>query len=83
MSFQISLEAARKNAGFKRAGDAARLVGIHEQTLLKLEKDSTDIPFSVLSKLSDLYQVPKNNIFLGKKYDLIRTIEIKREKQNA
>ncbi|EAF0153119.1 XRE family transcriptional regulator, partial [Listeria monocytogenes] len=42
--------------------------------LSKYEKDSSDIPFSLLNELSNLYRVPINNIFLGKEYALIRII---------
>lgn len=38
---------------------------------------------SLLNKLSDLYQIPTDYIFLGKMYDLIRNIENKRGKQPA
>lgn len=75
----ITLESARKNAGLS-AKEASKLADIHPQTLYKYENDSSNIPLSLLGKLSIIYQVPKDNIFLGKKYDLIRTISIKREK---
>lgn len=73
----ITLESARRNAGLTMK-EAADLAGIHYQTLRKYEIDSSNIPLSLLSTLSTVYQVPKDNIFLGIKYDLIRTIKIKR-----
>ena len=79
--YQISLSAARDNAGFS-SKDAAKMVGIHQQTLLKYEKDSTDIPISLLNDLSNLYQIPTDLIFLGKKFDLIQTISTKRLQTN-
>lgn len=75
---QISLKAARINAGMK-SKDAADLVGVHHQTLSKYEKDSSDISVSLLEKLCELYQVPQDNIFLGKEYELIRIITKGRE----
>lgn len=77
-TIQISLKAARVNAGFT-SKEAADAVDVHYQTLAKYEKDSSDIPFSLLDELSKLYQVPINNIFLGKEYELIRIIARNRE----
>ena len=77
----ISLRSARVNAGLT-IKEAANIIGIHHETLSKYEKDSSDIPMSLLNKLSDLYQIPTDYI-LGKMYDLIRNIENKRGKQPA
>lgn len=73
----LSLNACRLNAGLTLR-EAAKVLGISYQTLQKYEKDSSDIPVSLLNRLSELYQVPNDYIFLGNKYDLIRTINIKR-----
>ncbi len=78
----ISLRSARVNAGLT-IKSAAKIIGIHHETLSKYENDSTNISMSLLNKLSDLYQIPTDYIFLGKRYDLIRIIESKREKQPA
>ena len=78
----ISLRSARVNAGLT-IKEAANIIGIHHETLSKYEKDSSDIPMSLLNKLSDLYQIPTDYIFLGKMYYLIRNIENKRGKQPA
>ncbi|WP_284868559.1 helix-turn-helix domain-containing protein, partial [Enterococcus faecalis] len=56
----MSLKAARANAGFT-SKEAAKTADVHFQTLSKYEKDSSDIPFSLLNELSNLYQVPINN----------------------
>lgn len=80
---QISLSAARENAGFSSVKEVAEVLGVHQQTLYKYENDSTKIPMSILLQLSELYQMPLDYIFLGKKYDLIRTIKSKREKEMA
>lgn len=69
----FSLEACRKNAGFSLKEASLRL-GISYQTLSKYERDSSNIPLSLLNKMVDLYQVPLDYIFLGKKYELIRKI---------
>lgn len=69
---KITLEAARVNAGLTQK-QAAKSLGIHFQTLAKYEKDSTNISFSLLSKIEDLYKVPLSLIFLGKKYENIKT----------
>ncbi|RSU08808.1 transcriptional regulator [Vagococcus entomophilus] len=72
----MSLRAARINAGFTLK-EASREVGIHHETLAKYEKDSGNIPINLLNELSILYQIQLDYIFLGKRYDLIRTIRNK------
>ncbi|WP_179134380.1 helix-turn-helix domain-containing protein [Enterococcus villorum] len=76
----MSLRSARVNAGLTIKA-AAKIIGIHHETLSKYEKDSSDIPMSLLNKLSNLYQIPTDYIFLGERYELIRMIENKRTKQ--
>ena len=71
---RVTLKAARINAGLK-AQVVADTVNVHVQTLLKYEKDSSKIPFDLLTSLSELYQMPMDYIFLGKEYEFIRTIE--------
>lgn len=73
---EVSLRAARVNAGFTLK-EASNCVSVHHETLSKYEKDSSDIPISLLNKLSILYQMPTDNIFLGNRYDLIRIIKNK------
>lgn len=77
----FSLEACRKNAGFSLKTASERL-GINYQTLSKYEKDSSNIPLSLLKKMVILYQVPLDYIFLGNKYELIRKINDERKKNN-
>lgn len=74
----INLRAARINAGMT-SKEAAGIAGVHFQTLSKYEHDSSDIPVSLLNRLSTIYQVPVDNIFLGKQYELTRTIKRLRE----
>lgn len=61
---QITLEAARHNVK-KTMKDVGKEVGVHSQTISKYEKDSSNIPFSLLRKLSSIYKIPIDNIFLG------------------
>lgn len=77
----FSLEACRKNAGFSLK-TAAEKLGINYQTLSKYEHDSSNIPLNLLQKMVQLYQVPLDYIFLGKKYELIRKIKDDREEHN-
>nr|WP_312541589.1 helix-turn-helix transcriptional regulator [Enterococcus sp.] len=72
----MSLRSARVNAGLTLK-DAAGILNIHHETLSKYETDSSKISMSLLNRLSDLYQVPTDYIFLGNRYDLIRTIREK------
>lgn len=69
---KITLEAARVNANLTQK-EAAKLLGIHFQTLSKYEKDSSKIPFSLVEKASEIYKLPISCFFLGKKYENIHT----------
>lgn len=62
---QITLKAARINAGYTQK-EASELADISYQTLSKYENDSSDISLRLLDKLSRIYKVPKDIIFLGK-----------------
>lgn len=66
---KMTLRALRVNYSLS-AKEVAQELGIHQQTLLKYEIDSSKIPVSLLSELADFYEVEVNNIFLGNKYDL-------------
>ena len=61
---QISLRAARVNVNLTQKEVAERL-GVHQQNIAKYEKDSTQIPMNLLYKLSALYKVKLDHIFLG------------------
>ncbi len=65
----MTLRAIRTNYSLT-AKEVAEKVGIHQQTLLKYEHDSSKIPMDLLTKLADFYKVDLNFIFLGNKYDL-------------
>nr|WP_314099848.1 helix-turn-helix transcriptional regulator [uncultured Lachnoanaerobaculum sp.] len=62
----ITLEAARKNAGYTQK-EVAEKIGIHNQTVSKYENDSSKIPFDLMEKLCNLYGVTKDEVFFGKK----------------
>ena len=66
---KMTLRALRTNYSLT-AKEVADKLGIHQQTLLKYENDSTDIPLSLLEKLAKYYGVNKDFIFLGKKFVL-------------
>lgn len=68
---KFTLRGLRANFGLS-SKDVAKEIGIHQQTLLKYEQDSSRIPMDLLEKLSNYYQIDKNDIFLGKKYELKR-----------
>ncbi|MCJ0932581.1 helix-turn-helix transcriptional regulator [Virgibacillus halodenitrificans] len=61
--FQISLAAARVNAGF-RQHEAAEKIGVTAKTLRGYEKGTTAIPGHLLRKLAKLYSISENNIRL-------------------
>ena len=60
---QITLEAARHNAGYSQKQAAAHL-GIHYQTLAAWERDSSNVGIKTIERLSQLYQIPKDYLFL-------------------
>ena len=71
MVLKWSLKALRVNAGLT-AKEVADIVGIHQQTLLKYERDSMDIRVDLLAQLAELYHVSQDDIFLGKQSVLKR-----------
>lgn len=66
---QITLEAARHNAGYSQKQAAAHL-GIHYQTLAAWERDSSNVGIKTIERLSQLYQIPKDYLFLVIKTNL-------------
>lgn len=70
---KMTLRALRVNYSLS-AKEVATELGIHHQTLLKYEIDSTDIPYSLLNDLADFYQIGVDNIFLGNKFVLKQII---------
>ncbi|WP_167630688.1 helix-turn-helix domain-containing protein [Listeria valentina] len=76
----LTLSAWRENAGLT-IEEVSKKVGKHKNTIMKYERDSSRIPHDLLRKLSILYQAPMDNIFLGKKYELIRKIRNRADEQ--
>lgn len=72
MNMKMTLSALRENYSLNSL-EASKDLGIHQQTLLKYEKDSTGIPVDLARKLADYYGVDLDDIFLGKKYELKQT----------
>ncbi|MCB4356235.1 XRE family transcriptional regulator [Levilactobacillus brevis] len=70
---QITLEAARHNAGYSQKQAAAHL-GIHYQTLAAWERDSSNVGIKTIERLSQLYHIPKDYLFFGNKNEFIRSL---------
>lgn len=66
---KITLEAARINANLT-LDEAAKALGVHKNTLINWEKDSSNIKISYLSKISEVYKYPTDYIFFGKTLEL-------------
>lgn len=64
--FQISLAAARVNAGLTQE-DVAKALKIGKQTIVSWEKGNSEPKMSQSRQLSDLYNMPLDYIFLPKK----------------
>ena len=61
--FQISLAAARVNAGYTQA-DVARILHISKSTVANWEKGRVRIGVPELNALCSLYLIPSDYIFL-------------------
>ena len=66
--FKITWRAARVNRGYNQA-EVAELSGKNIDTVTKYEKDSTEIPYSLMQTWLDLYGVPADIIFCGLESD--------------
>lgn len=66
---KITLRACRVNAGLTLR-EASDFLNVHNQTLSKYERDSSNIPIGLLKNMSELYQIPIENIFLGEEHEL-------------
>lgn len=60
---QISLAAARVNAGMTQE-DVAKRMHVSKNTVINWEKGKVSPAFSTLQVLSALYRIPIDNIFL-------------------
>lgn len=60
---QISLSAARVNAGMTQE-EVAKKMGISKNTIVNWEKGKTNLSIADVEMLSNIYRIPKDNIFL-------------------
>ena len=58
---RISLEAARKNRGLTQ-GQVADKIGVSKTTVVNWEKGNTKISYLALTRLSNLYGIPLENL---------------------
>lgn len=63
MKFQITLAAARVNAGYNQL-EGAKLIGITPKTLRNYENGVTTIPAPTLRKAAKVYGIPEDYIKL-------------------
>lgn len=63
MKFQITLAAARVNAGYNQK-EGAELIGITAKTLRNYENGTTSIPGRTLRKAARVYGIPEDFIKL-------------------
>lgn len=76
MKIQMTLEAARRNAGYTQK-EAAGILGVHYQTLAAWEQDSSNMPYAEMVKIQQLYHIPTEFIFFGIRNEFIRSIRQK------
>lgn len=66
--FQISLAAARVNAGLTQE-DVAKSLNVGKQTVVSWEKGNSEPKISQAKQLSELYHMPLDYIFLPNKFN--------------
>ena len=67
---QISLAAARVNAGMTQE-DVSRALKVSKNTIVSWEKGATEPTISRVRELSELYNIPLDNIFFPYKSNVI------------
>lgn len=67
---QISLAAARVNAGYTQEA-VAKALNVGKQTIVSWEKGRSEPKMSQSRALSELYNIPLDNIFLPTKSNII------------
>lgn len=73
----LCIKAARINSGMTLIQAADRL-GINKDTLCRLERDSTNIQILLARKMSEIYEVPEEQLFFGAMSEFLRNKKIKR-----
>lgn len=76
IDFKLTLEAARKNAGYTQE-EAAKAIGVHYQTIAAWEKDGSALSVRESNELAKLYHVPADILFFGNKNEFIRNLRNK------
>lgn len=66
---KLTLRALRVNYSLSPK-EVADCLGIQQETLLKYEDDSSDIPIHLANALADYYDVNLDSVFLGQTSDL-------------
>lgn len=64
-TLQITIKSARVNAGLTQ-DQAAEALGVDKSTLVRWEKDSTNIPVFYIVKMVDLYGIAFEHFYFGK-----------------
>jgi transcriptional regulator with XRE-family HTH domain len=67
--FKITWRAARVNKGYNQS-EVAELSGKNIDTVVKYEKDSSNIPYDLMKLWIELYGVPSELIYCGPESDL-------------
>ena len=62
--FQISLEAARVNAGMTQR-EVAKRMNVNAATIANWDKGKTTLKVDQFMRLCDIYKCPQDAIFLG------------------
>lgn len=70
---QMTLEAARVNAGLTQS-EAAERFGVHYQTLAKLEDDNSKMSYDMVQRIADVYKIAPKFIFFGSKNEYVRLL---------
>lgn len=60
----MTLAALRKRMQLTQS-EVARKVGVTRETIMRWEKDSSDMPAKYMFVFADLYKYPLNGIFFG------------------
>lgn len=71
MNVKVTLEGARVMMGYS-LNDAAKLFGIHSQTLASWEHDPSKMKQKYIQMIPEIYFVDASNIFFGSKDEFIR-----------
>lgn len=85
MTIQVSLKSARLLMGLSQA-EAARMFGVHYQTLANWEKNPKSMKMEYIEKIPEIYHLPQDNIFFGSDNEFIRyldSLKASNSKQNS